>query len=120
VAFVLGGDGNSMPIPPAKAAKLVGKKCTVEMKVQASKNAMEHRKVMFLDSEVDFRDEKNFAVVISAAAVEKFKKQGIDDPCAYFKGKLIRASGTVTLDEKKKPRIMVDDPKQIELINKDS
>src|SRR6478735_5107978 len=50
-----------------------------EMVVRLSKNA-EPRKVYYLDSEEDYRDEKNLALVIAYENAEKFKKAGIDDP----------------------------------------
>ncbi len=110
---------DTKPLSPAEAAKRVGKKCTVEMTVRASKNALAKRKLIYLDSEENFRDEKNFSVTVTATGAAKFKKVGIDDPAVHFKGKTIRATGTVSLDEKKKPRILVDDPGQIEVIKKE-
>jgi hypothetical protein len=106
------------PLAPAEAAKQVGRKVTVEITVRATKNALEHRSVIFLDSEADFRDPKNFAVVIPKAALDKFQAAGVADPVAYYKGKTIRATGTVSQDEKKKPQIIVEDPKQVRVVEK--
>ncbi len=116
--FLLDAPQDTKPLPPAEAAKRVGEQCTVEITVRASKNALAKRMVIYLDSEEDFRDEKNFAVVITQSGAEKFKTAGIDDPAAHFKGKTIRATGTVTLDEKKKPQILVEDPGQIKVVDK--
>src|SRR5262245_15927024 len=83
------------PLAPAVARKKVGEKFTVEMTVQAAKDRLEKRGGIYLDSEVDFRDEKNFAVVITRAGAESLKAAGIADPADHFKDKKIRASGLV-------------------------
>jgi hypothetical protein len=90
---------------------------TVEMTVRSSKNALAGRMEIYLDSEENFRDEKNLAVVISAAGAAKFKDVGIDDPAAHFKGKTIRVNGTVVVHENR-PRIVVEDPQQIRVVTK--
>ena len=93
------------------------KKVVVEMLVKASKNALAKRKEIYLDSEPNFRDPKNLAVVITEAGADKFKQAGIDDPAVHFKAKTIRVTGTVTLQDQR-PRIVVDDPGQIRLFEK--
>lgn len=90
---------------------------SVEMTVKSSKNALARRMEIYLDSEEDFRDEKNLAVVISAAGAAKFKDAGIDDPAALFKGKTIRVTGIVVVHENR-PRIVVEDPRQISVVTK--
>lgn len=103
------------PLTPAEAIKAVNKKVTVEMVVRSSKNALAGRHEIYLDSEENFRDEKNLAVVITEDGASKFKDAGIDDPAEHFRGKTIRATGTVILKEER-PRIEIDDPKAIKLI----
>jgi hypothetical protein len=71
---------------------------------------------MFLDSEPDFRDPKNFAIVLSEEAVEKLKKAEIPDLPTYYKNKTVRVTGMVSLDEKEKPRIVVSDPKNLVVV----
>jgi DNA/RNA endonuclease YhcR with UshA esterase domain len=105
------------PLSPAEASKRVNEKVVVEMLVRASKNRLEQRKEIYLDSEEDFRDPKNLAVVINLAGAAKFKEAGIDDPAEHFKGKTICVSGTVT-KENDRPRIVVEDPKQIRIVEK--
>jgi DNA/RNA endonuclease YhcR with UshA esterase domain len=105
------------PITPTKAIKKVGEKVTVEMKVRAAKNRLEKRGEVYLDSEEDFKDPKNLGVVITRAGAAKFKESGVGDPAEHFLGKTIRATGKVTLVEKR-PRIEVDDPKQIRTVKK--
>jgi DNA/RNA endonuclease YhcR with UshA esterase domain len=101
-------------IPAAEIRSHVGKECTAEMTVKASKNAVP-RRTYFLDSEEDFHDEKNLAVVISYDHAAKFLEAGIDDPAEYYKGKTIRVTGKV-IEEDDQVRIRVDDPKQIKLV----
>jgi hypothetical protein len=90
---------------------------TVEMTVKSSKNALAGRREISLDSEENFRDEKNLAAVISAAGAAKLKDAGIDDPAAHFKGKTIRVTGIIAVHDNR-PRIVVEDPRQISVVAK--
>jgi hypothetical protein len=101
-------------IPAAQAREHIGKECTAVMTVKSSKNAAP-RKTYFLDSEEDFHDEKNLAIVISYDHADKFREAGIDDPSEYYKGKTIQVTGKV-IDEDDQVRIRVEDPKQIKLV----
>jgi len=105
------------PLRPIEARKKVGEKITVEMTVQSAKDRLEKRGEIFLDSEIDFRDEKNFAIVITKAGAKSLKKAGIDNPADHFKDKKIRATGTVK-EVDKVPRIEIDDAKQIVILEK--
>ena len=105
------------PLAPADAIKKVNEEVVVEMLVKASKNRLEKRKEIYLDSETDFRDPKNLAIVINVTGAEKFKEAGIDDPAVHFKDKTIRVTGKVVLQEDR-PRIVVADPKQIQIVEK--
>ncbi len=96
------------------AQKHIDERCTVEMTVQSSKNAAP-RRVYYLNSEEDFRDEKNFAVVISYDHADLFKQAGIDDPAEHYKGKKLRVTGKV-IREDDEVRIRVEDPKQIKIV----
>jgi hypothetical protein len=107
--------GEEKPLPPAEARKKVGTKITVEMKVQAAKDRLEQRSEIYLDAEADFRDEKNFAVVITRAGAASLKEAGIADPAGQFLDKIIRATGTVKLVQDI-PRIEIDDARQIRLV----
>jgi hypothetical protein len=103
------------PLTPVDARKKVGEKITVEMTVRAAKDRLERRGEIYLDAEMNFRDEKNFAVVITKTGAESLKKAGIADPAEHFKDKTIRATGTVK-EVEKVPRIEIDDAKQIRLV----
>jgi hypothetical protein len=113
VCLAVAGEDN--PLTPVEARKKVGKKITVEMTVKASKDRLEKRGEIYLDSETDFRDEKNFAVVLTRAGAASLKKAGIDNPAEHYKDRKIRASGTVK-EVDKVPRIEIDDAKQIRLV----
>src|SRR5262249_4949588 len=110
-----GATAGEKPLSPVAARAKVGERITVEMKVQAAKDRLEARGEIYLDAEQDFRDEKNFAVVITKAGAAKLKEAGIDDPAAHFLDKTIRASGEVKLVQDV-PRIEIDDAKQIRLV----
>jgi len=111
VALTAGDDGK--PITPEAAAKKINEKCTVEMKVASVGKGKE---VFFLNSKEDFKDKDNFTVFLSKEGVEDLKKTKIDDPAAHFKGKTIRATGTVKL-YKDRPEIVIDKAEQIKIVD---
>jgi alkaline phosphatase D len=97
-------------VTPEQAAKMVGEKVTLEMKVASVGGSPEKR--MFLNSKRNFRDEENFAVVLNSKAFAgKWEKA----TAATFLDQVIRVTGTVAT-YKKQPEIIVDDEKQIEII----
>lgn len=102
------------PIPPAEAAKKVNEKVVVEMEVKSTGG----RNNAYLNSEEDFKDEKNFTIFIGKEPLEKFKKAGIENPTVYYKGKVIQVTGTVVL-EKEKPWIKVEEPDQVKVVTKE-
>jgi hypothetical protein len=103
---------------PVEAIKKVNEEVTVQMLVKATKNRLEKRGEIYLDSEENFRDPKNLGIVVTKAGAAKFKEAGVDDPAIYFKDKTIRVKGKVIIKEKR-PRIEVDDPKQIQIVERD-
>ncbi len=104
------------PLTPAEAAKKVNEKCTIEMEVKAVGMATSG-KVVFLNSEADFKSPKNFTIMLSSKAMEKLKKAKIDDPTVRYKDKTVRVTGTVKL-YKEKPEIIIDDPDDIKIVEK--
>jgi DNA/RNA endonuclease YhcR with UshA esterase domain len=103
------------PIAPAEAAKLVGEKVTVEMEVKSTGKS---KGVFFLNSEEDYRSDKNFTGFINEDGARKFQEAKIDDPSTHFKGKTVRITGTVKL-YRDRPEIVIEDPKQVEIVKKD-
>lgn len=102
------------PLGPVEARKKVGKEITVRMEVRTAKDRLEKRGEIYLDAEEDFRDEKNFAVVINRKGAESLKNAGIDDPAGHYKGKTILATGTVK-EVDGIPRIEVEEARQIRI-----
>src|SRR5690242_8903708 len=84
------------PLTPAEAAKQVNKKCTVALPVQSTGKSRGGR-FIFLNSAKKFRAKDNFTVVIEKKSLAKFKKAGVADPAAHYKGKTVHVTGTVTL-----------------------
>ena len=103
-----------MPLTPLEAANRVNEQVTVEMLVRAAKNCP-HCSQIFLDSEEDHHDPKNFAVAVTETGKRKFREAKIDDPAGHFKGKIIQVTGLVTVKDNQ-PQIEVDDPGQIEVV----
>ena len=111
------GASEDKPLTPVEARKQVGKKVEVQMKPAVIKDRLEKRGEIYMDSEKDFRDEKNFAVVITEKGANRLKEKGIKDLAKHFEDKEIRVKGLVT-EVQGVPRIEVDDPDQISIVEK--
>jgi len=98
-------------IEAAEARKHIDETCTVAMTVRSSKDAAPRREY-YLDSEPDFRDERNLAVVISYDHADRFREAGINDPAAHYRDKAVRVTGKI-IHEADQVRIRVEDPKHI-------
>jgi DNA/RNA endonuclease YhcR with UshA esterase domain len=105
-----------MPLSAPEARTRINEQVTVEMFVKAAKNC-QRCSLMFLDSEEDHHDSKNFAVAVTESGKGRFKEAKVDDPAGHFKGKTIRVTGLVTMKDNQ-PQIEVDDPRQIEVVEK--
>ena len=106
-------DDPARVIPAVEAKGHIGEICTVEMIVRLTKDVPD--KACFLDSEADYKDVKNFAVVIVAQDRETFQKAGIDHPTEFYKGKRIRVTGRIIL-ESKQVRMHVEEPERIVVV----
>jgi hypothetical protein len=111
-------DEKTKVVAAPEAKNHVDERCTVEMTVRTSKNAAP-RMEYYLDSEEDFHDENNFAVVISYDHADAFKKAGIDDPSEYYMGKKLRVTGKV-IHENDQTRMRIDNPDQIKVVDEKS
>ncbi len=100
------------PLSPAEAAKMVDKEVTLRMEVKSSTIRGE---VGFLNSEKNFKDEKNFTIFLGSKVLDKFKAADIADPAEHFKGKTIIVKGKVTLHQEK-PQIILDGPASIKIV----
>jgi DNA/RNA endonuclease YhcR with UshA esterase domain len=103
-----------MPLSAPEARTRINEHVTVEMLVKAAKNC-QRCSLMFLDSEEDHHDTRNFAVAVTEAGKGKFNEAKVDDPAGHFKGMTIRVTGKV-IDKDNQPQIEVDDPSQIEVV----
>ena len=110
--LVSGAQEPVRPIGPEEALKRVDQKVTVVMEVKSTGG----NTARYLNSETDFRFEKNFAIFIPNIALSAFKKAGIDDPGQYYKGKTIVVTGMVAISQER-PQIRIENPDQIKLAN---
>jgi len=110
-------DAAVKPLTPVEARNKVGENILLEMTVKTAKDRLEKRGEIYLDAELDFRDEKNFATVINREGAFHFQEQGVKDFEEHFRGKTIRVKGTVTVVDDI-PRIEVSDAKQVEVVEK--
>jgi len=100
------------PLTSVEALSKVDQKVTVSMEVKSTGG----NTARYLNSEADFRAEKNFAVFIPNIALDAFKKSGVEDPGKYYYGKTIVVNGTVALGQGR-PQIRVENPNQIKVVN---
>jgi len=99
------------PISPDEALKRVDQKVTVAMEVKSTGG----NTARYLNSQIDFRDEKNFAIFIPNIALAGFKQAGIEDPGVHYKGKTVVVTGTVALAQGR-PQIRVENVNQIKVV----
>ena len=93
----------SLSAPDARTR--INERVTVEMPVKAAKNC-QRCSLMFLDSEADHHDPKNFPVAETEGGKARYKQLEIDDPAGHFKGKTIRVTGLVMVKDNQ-PQIEV-------------
>lgn len=99
-------------LAPADALKgNVGDEVTVQFEVKAGRLTTDKRRLL-LNSESDFRDEKNFTVVMNVKSREGTYKDATGDT---FKGKTVRVKGKLSKFQEKM-QIEVDDEKQVEVV----
>ena len=100
------------PITPEEALKRVNQEVSVLMQVKSTGG----NTARFLNSQPDFRNDKNFAVFIPHLALAAFQKAGIADPGKHFKNKPILVTGSVVLSQER-PVIRVENPNQIKIVD---
>jgi hypothetical protein len=100
------------PITAEEALRRVDQRVTVLMEVKSTGG----NTARFLNSETDFRSEKNFAVFIPNLALASYKKAGIEDPGQFYKGKTITVTGQVVLSQER-PVIRAENPDQIKVVS---
>ena len=66
-------------------------------------------------SELDFRDPKNVAIVISRDGAKSLREQGIGDAAEHFRDKTVLVHGKVTVKDDV-PRIVVEEASQIRVV----
>jgi alkaline phosphatase D len=99
----------------AEAMKRLDKEWTVEFTVQATGSAR-GQKLVFLNSERDFRSEKNLTIVLDMTALKKaLDAAKITDVAKHYAGKKIKVTGTVSLFNLR-PQIMVKKLEQINIV----
>lgn len=105
---------DAKPLTPVEAAKKLNEEVTLVMEVKSSSN---RDGIVFLNSESDFKDVKNFTVFLDKKVVTKFKEAKIDDPAKHFKDKTVQVKGKVTL-HREKPQIQLASPDAIKIVEK--
>ncbi len=106
-------------LTPVEAQDHVGQVVLVQLTVRAAKNRLEKRGEIYLDSEEDFRDERNFAAVITRRGAVSLAAKQITNPVEHFQGKVIQVRGLVK-DVDGVLRIEVNDAEQIRRVEEPS
>lgn len=110
------------PVAKPKLVKLedvrehIGKEVQLEFMVKNSK-LLDAKKICFLNSLKNYRDKKNFTVVIKSDALEVFAKAKIADPAKHYLGKKIRVHGKV-VEHRGTPQVLVTKLDQIRIVTK--
>ena len=99
-------------------SKHVGKVVAVEFEVKNGK-LLADKKICFLNSLKNYRDEKNFTVIIKSDHLETFAKAKILDPSRHYLGKKIRVRGKV-VEHRSKPQMVVTKVEQIKILATDA
>lgn len=102
------------PITVEKAVTRLNQEVQVQMKVRSSKLRTDRDEVD-LNSNTNFRDPANLAVVIDGRVAAWYSYQGIHDLPKFFFGKTIVVSGLVE-QLADQTRILVFDPAQIQIV----
>jgi hypothetical protein len=72
--------------------------------------------MVFLNSEDDFKSERNFTVVLDLMALTKALEEAkVTDPLRHYKGKTVKVKGVVSLF-KDQPQIIVKKLEQITVV----
>lgn len=106
-------------IAPADARTNVDKEVIVEFTVMSAR-LIDDKKISFLNSERDNRDDKNFTAFVTPKGMRAFlDERKMENPAATFLDKKIRVKGKIEM-HKSKPEIKVDRPDQIEVVKQDA
>jgi hypothetical protein len=103
-------------IKATEARNHVGETCSITFKVRHTKHGV-NRKTYFLDSEEDFKSDKNLGVQISETVAATLKeKKSVTDPHVYYADKTIRVVGKIFLQEDR-PYLTIEKPEDIDLVD---
>jgi serine/threonine protein kinase len=100
------------PVSPEEAARHVNERVTVEMTVKNT-GVSKTQKTLFLNSEPDYTDPRNFTVVAHSTA--PLGGGDVQEALARYRDRKIRVTGVVTLYNDR-PQIVLTDPSLIEIL----
>ncbi|MEZ5944265.1 MAG: hypothetical protein R3C18_22980 [Planctomycetaceae bacterium] len=119
VLFLVSTVSGDDVIPADLAAGRAGEKATVEMHVESSRLLSDRAEpVCFLNSQKNYRDSRNFTVVIFSKALKKFAERDIENPAEFYANKNLRVTGEIGLRQGS-PQMIVEYPGQIEVVEED-
>ena|SRR5436189_4528203 len=107
-------ESSAKAIKAEEARKHIDERVTVTFNVQHAKFATDPDRA-YLDSEKDYKDQKNLGLLIEADSLPAFKKAGIEKPAEHYAAKTVRATGKVFLRDNL-VFIRLEKPEQIEIV----
>ncbi|MFO0876847.1 MAG: alkaline phosphatase D family protein [Gemmataceae bacterium] len=111
-----GTNKNENPNLAAEARKHEGKEWKFTMTVQGA-GASKDKARIFLNSEKDFRSEKNLTIVLEMKALQAALTEAkIKDPRKHFSGKKVEITGTVTMF-RENPQVVIKQLDQIKILD---
>lgn len=114
-AVCLGDARGAEPISAAEAMDRVGEEGTVEFIVRSTGTSRKEG-LLFLNSEENFRSNRNFSIVLDPAAIASFKAAGIKDIEKHYFCKKVRVTGRVE-HFKSVTDIKATKPEQIQIVD---
>jgi len=116
IAPVFASAQDAKPISAEEALKKVNEEVTVELEIKST-GENNNKTITYLNSEPNFRSDKNLTLLIEKKNEAKFVNAGVMNPKDYYKGKTVRVTGKVTLFMNR-PQIKLENPEQIKVVEK--
>jgi eukaryotic-like serine/threonine-protein kinase len=105
-------------LPASEAGNHVNQRRTVELQVRSVVAVKNGSPVIYLHSEADWKQRDNFSVVLTNAAIQRYREDGVEDLVQYFKDRTIRVTGTIQQQKDRnlkfqRVQTVIDDPASV-------
>jgi serine/threonine protein kinase len=119
---VNGADKEPPTVTASEAANHINKRCTVQLQVQSVGSFKNGPPGIYLHSESDWKQRGNFSVVLSNAAIQRYRDEGVEDFVQHFKDRTIRVTGTIQQQKDRnlkfqRVQTVIDDPASVQVVD---